>query len=113
MLRFDATRIIRNVEESATRIITETANDVLDIAQQLVPVDTGALRQSGRVEAVSPTHVRIVFGNEQVTYAGLIEFGSSRSAAQPFLTPAMAQAESIVRRKAATVALLRQQIGNR
>lgn len=102
MLKYDATRILRDVESQASRIILETANDVLSISQQLVPIDTGALKASGRVEQVSPTKVRIIYGNETVTYSRLIEYGSSNSAAQPFLTPAASQAESIIRKKAAS-----------
>lgn len=100
MLRFDATRILRDVETRATQIIVEAAKDVLDISQQLVPVDSGDLRRSGRVEQVSPTKVRIVYGNETVNYAKFVEYGSANGPAQPYLTPAMAQAESIIRAKA-------------
>ena len=98
MLRFDATRIIRNAEEHGTRILIESATDVLDISQQFVPVDKGELKASGKIEVVSPTKVRIGYTAEHAKYQ---EFGTSNSAAQPFLTPAMAQAPSIVKAKAA------------
>jgi HK97 gp10 family phage protein len=101
-LRFDATRILRNVEANATAIITQSANDVLNIADQFVPVDKGDLKRSGRVEVVSPTKVRIGYGDVNVDYAKYQEYGTSNMAAQPFLTPAMAQAESIVRARSAS-----------
>lgn len=103
MLKYDASRILRDVETQASRIILETAQDVLSISQQLVPVDTGALRQSGRVEQVNPNRVRIIYGNETVEYARIVEYGGGNSPAQPYLTPAMAEAESIIRQKAAGV----------
>lgn len=101
MLKFDATRILRDMQDQATRIITQSADDVLNIADQFVPVDKGDLKRSGRVEAVSPTKMRIGYGNEVVDYAKYQEYGTSEMAAQPFLTPAMAQAENIIRTRAA------------
>ena len=72
-----------------SRGVARAAGMVLDLAQQLCPVDTGALRASGRVEPEGPAPVvRVVFGGGRVGYARFIEFGTARSAAQPFLTPA-------------------------
>jgi HK97 gp10 family phage protein len=94
MLRFDATRILRDVEEKAALILRQAAHDVFNISQQLVPVDKGDLKASGKVDVISPTKVRIGYGEE---YAKYQEFGTSMMPAQPFLTPAFAQTESIIK----------------
>lgn len=62
-----------------------TANDIADLAQQLAPVDTGALRDSKFVERRGPLWV-VGFS---APYAAHVEYGTSRSPAQPFLTPAV------------------------
>lgn len=97
MLRIDATAILKDVQDKAELILKQTANDVLNIADQLVPVDSGDLKRSGRVESVSQTHIQIGYGNERVDYAKYQEYGTSHMPAQPFLTPAFAQAESIIK----------------
>jgi HK97 gp10 family phage protein len=97
MLRIDATAILKDVQDKAALILKQTGNDVLNIADQLVPVDKGDLKASGRVENVTPTNIQIGYGNAEVDYAKYQEFGTSEMPAQPFLTPAMAQAESIIK----------------
>ena len=63
------------------------ADAVADLAQQLAPVDTGALRESIHVEAGDQAGAyRVVAG---VPYAVHVEFGTHKAAAQPFLTPAV------------------------
>ena len=77
------------VQEHAREALLETAQAVFDVSQQLCPVDTGALRASGRVEPNGPDQVIIAYGDdEKVTYAKYQEFGTVNMAAQPFLTPA-------------------------
>lgn len=59
---------------------------VADLAQQLSPVDTGALRASIHVEnGDAPGRYKVV---ASVPYAAAVEFGTRHAAAQPFLTPA-------------------------
>lgn len=103
-LRFDATAILKDVEEKAEEILLQAANDILSVADQLVPVDTGALRASGRIDRISPTNIRIGYGDdEKIIYAKYQEFGTSRMAAQPFLTPAFSQAEETIKARASQV----------
>lgn len=97
MLRIDATAILKDVQDKADLILRQTGEDVLNIADQLVPVDKGDLKRSGRVESVSQTHINIGYGSEMVDYAKYQEYGTSEMPAQPFLTPAFAQAESIIK----------------
>lgn len=106
MLRFDATKLVRDIQSRAVEVIKQSAADVLDISQQFVPVDTGALKASGGTEVVVGTErvtATIGYGNEAVTYAPHVEYGTSTQSAQPYLTPAMAEAESIVEARAREV----------
>ena len=104
MLKFDATKLVRNVTEAAGEVLLVSAYDVLDVSQQFVPVDTGALKASGRVEIETAATNRTAFigygDGEEIDYAKYQEYGTSQMAAQPFLTPAMAQAASIVEARA-------------
>lgn len=71
------------------RGVQRAAEHVADLARQLTPVDTGALRASIRVEAgPSETSRAVVAGGSGVDYAVFVEYGTSRMAAQPFMTPA-------------------------
>lgn len=76
----------RKVRERAIAVINEHAHRVVDAAKQLAPVRTGALRDSITVSESSHGGVRIVVG---VPYAGIVEFGSSKQSAQPYLLPAL------------------------
>lgn len=69
------------------------AGIVFDISQTLVPVDTGDLRDSGEIAQEGDAFVVQYLAD----HAAHVEFGTSRMAAQPFLRPAMARAEEIVK----------------
>lgn len=85
--RFPATR--KAVEQAAAVGVHRAAGYIVDLARQLCPVDTGALRGSIAATPESPALVmRVQAGGERAPYAGYVEYGTSRSAAQPFLTPA-------------------------
>jgi len=65
------------------------ANIILDRAQELVPVDTGFLQQSGFIQASGDDNLLIGFEAE---YASYVELGTYKMAAQPFLRPAFDEA---------------------
>lgn len=65
------------------------ADIILARAQTLCPVDTGTLRESGYVSAASD-EVTIGF---DVEYASYVEFGTYKMEAQPYLRPALDEAE--------------------
>lgn len=78
------------VKAASARGVQRAAEQVADLARQLSPVDTGALRGSIRVEPSAPD-VRMYVkagGRGGVDYAAFVEYGTARAAAQPFLTPA-------------------------
>jgi hypothetical protein len=56
---------LRQLQASAL----EMATDVHRRAIMLAPVETGALRNSGRVERLSLAAYRIIFGSDRVPYA--------------------------------------------
>jgi len=63
---------------------TVGANVVLDISQELVPVDTGALKDTGRVgpvEVKGKTVTASVVYGEGLDYAAYVEFGTGRRGA--------------------------------
>ena len=89
------------IRERVVKVVNETAQEVLSIAQQLAPVDTGFLRASGHLEGDARGELqKVVFDAE---YAGYVEFGTSRSAAQPFLRPAVASIKSRFNRRAGQI----------
>ena len=57
---FNLERMADNVEDEANQRLEELGKDVLERAQQLVPVDTGRLRDSGRLK-VSRARANIEF----------------------------------------------------
>lgn len=71
-------------------VLKQTGADIADLASQLAPVDTGALRDSYRAENESETVV--IVGSDK-EYAPYVEFGTSTQSAAPHFTPAFKQAE--------------------
>jgi HK97 gp10 family phage protein len=83
---------MEQVKGAGEAALLQTGADIVDIAKQLVPVDTGALKQSIGAVPIDSTTVRI---GSDVEYAPFVEFGSATSPAQAYLIPALAQAEGI------------------
>lgn len=86
----------QEIKQLASEALLQTGQDIFELSQQLVPVDTGLLKKSGGVVPESSSRVIVGYGmegsqREQVSV--WIEYGTSNSAAQPYLTPAFAQAE--------------------
>lgn len=101
VLKSNLSKIARLAPHLASEALIQTGADIADIAKQLVPVDTGALRQSIGSVPESSEKVIVGAGNGPVDYAAHVEYGTSRSAAQPFLTPAFAQAEETFKKRLA------------
>jgi HK97 gp10 family phage protein len=84
---------------AAEATVQSVANDAADKARSLAPVDTGKLRDSIHVEGEGPGADVVV----SVDYAASIEYGSSHNDPQPFLRPAVHQAEAELPAKAAVI----------
>ena len=86
-------------EGAAKKALLQTGADILAVAKQLVPVDTSSLQKSGGVEPIDSSTLNVGFGGpgvyfenrEPIKYAAHVEYGTSRSPAQPYLRPAFAQ----------------------
>lgn len=85
------TRIAAQAPQAAEAALQQTGEDIASLASQLAPVKTGALRDSIRPENVSEGTVLVGTDKE---YAVYVEYGTSESAAQSFLTPAFLQSEA-------------------
>jgi HK97 gp10 family phage protein len=80
-------RAIQGEKAAIDRGAKAYAEAVRDLAEQLAPYDTGALRESIHVEPGDRAGAYQVVAS--VPYAVHVEYGTARMAAQPFLTPAM------------------------
>jgi len=69
-------------------LVRKTALDIEELARELVPVDTGALKASIEAQQESPYRWVVTAGNEAVDYAEYVENGTTRQPPQPYLTPA-------------------------
>lgn len=80
-------KIVRRVEKDARRLRLCLGKVVATKAEQLVPVKTGALKKTIRVEEEGDV-VAVRAGDDEVDYAGKVELGTEKQAAQPYLKPA-------------------------
>jgi HK97 gp10 family phage protein len=89
-------RIRNGLSDAIAAGVERAADAIVDIAQDLVPVDTGALRDSIHAAPTDdPTHWQVIAGDDAVDYAIWVEWGTSKAAAQPFLTPASQQVDAV------------------
>lgn len=77
--------IARKLPRETAQIVAETALAIETHAKLFVPVDTGNLRNSIQAQEESATQWVVATG---VEYAEYVEFGTSRMAARPYMTPA-------------------------
>lgn len=73
------------VPAAAQATLERAANESIQIAQSVVPVKTGALRDSIRILEQGENY--IVVGSD-LGYAAHVEFGTSRMSARPYIGPA-------------------------
>ena len=97
--------IPEEVRKSATDALERGAQEIVDLARSLVPVDKGDLRESigwtwGDAPSGSLTlgtvggqeygtlQITIYAGNDEAFYARWLEFGTSKMRAHPYFFPA-------------------------
>lgn len=78
-----------HLREPLTRELERLGQSIEDSARSLVPVRTGRLRNSLMHEVRGLT---LKVGSRDVPYSMYVEYGTSRSPAQPYLRPAIEQA---------------------
>ena len=92
VIKMDANKALQDLDDFANRILPEAiqagldaiAGDVIIGAKNIVPVQTGNLRDSIRILERSPTHIKV---GTTVDYAAAVEFGSGGRPAKPYLGP--------------------------
>ena len=85
-LTWNGKKVERKLARKAETIVPCITKTIAKKARQLVPVKTGALRKS-----IKATENSVTAGSDKVDYAGIVELGTARRAAQPFLRPAIEQ----------------------
>ena len=101
LMRYLENKLPRALDDSISEVLLEAAQIGKDRAQSLVPVDTGALKKSIRVERLSRESGKIIYTgiraggyirnpktNKIVDYAAHVEYGTSRQRPQPYMRPA-------------------------
>jgi len=78
-----------NLAEGLLPKLKQLRDDILADCQRLCPVDTGKLRESITVELDEDSGT--IVGSSDVRYAGYVELGTSKMAAQPYMAPAFYQ----------------------
>ena len=79
----------KGLEAAIDGAAEETANDVMDLASQLAPKDSGDLSQSGRVRQMKKGGYVVSFGNGLPDKRAIFqEYGTHDQPAQPYLRPA-------------------------
>jgi HK97 gp10 family phage protein len=82
----------RAIPDALDDTVRETAQIVKDTRDPLTPVDTGDLLDSGRIVRHDTAHYEVREGDGLPdARARYTEFGTSRQAAQPHMTPAAAE----------------------
>ena len=76
----------RAAERAASEAVVRAADETAQAARELAPVDSGELRGSICTHRLSPLEACVTAG---AAHAAAVEFGTSRSAAQPYLLPAV------------------------
>ena len=87
---------IKEIERLVAQAIREVADQCANEAKALAPVRTGALRDSIHVEDVDELTVAV---GSELEYSPFVEYGTSRMAAQSYLTPAAINARENLKNK--------------
>jgi HK97 gp10 family phage protein len=81
---FFCTELVQNVDDA----INTTTNNILQTALQLVPVRTGYLKSTLGFQRLMQWMYQLF---ARANYAVYVEYGTSRMAAEPYMTPAIEQ----------------------
>jgi len=90
MIKWYGPKIVRRAEKDATKLRGCLGKTVATTARRLVPVRTGALKGTIRVEEQGEVTV-VSAGDDEVDYAAKVELGTEHQAAQPYMRPSVEQ----------------------
>lgn len=79
--------IMENLDDTLLETVTELAERIATGAKDRVPVETGALRDAIHV-VVEDDSVAVVAGDSDAFYGHMVENGTVKAPAHPFLVPA-------------------------
>ncbi len=97
----------RELDDTIDAGTFEMAEKVKQIRDDLVPVDTGDLKDSGEIEKVASGHYIVREGRGLPDARALYtEYGTRKMAAQPHMTPAVEQTDGVAIMKKHVQALL-------
>jgi HK97 gp10 family phage protein len=88
-------KLSSDIAEAASAGHQQLAEQAAEDMRANVPVDTGRLQESIRVERKNAFRTEVIAGDETTQYLGHVEFGTVNDDAQPFVRPAAGQAESV------------------
>jgi HK97 gp10 family phage protein len=80
--------------DAAARAVAEAA---AEHARDRVPVDSGRLKAAIHVEREGSGEYAVIAGDHDAWYGHLVEFGTVRTAAHPFMVPAVDETRPTVR----------------
>lgn len=95
-------RITAEIEKKAMDRLEKAAEYVADASRSRVPIDTGRLKDTIRVTRLKgdpKLDIRVYAGSRDkggAFYAHMIEYGTVKMKAKPFLRPALNQAKSVI-----------------
>jgi len=78
-------KLAAKLPEAVHEFVSKAAHDVEANAKAVVPVRTGALKNSITTEFTSPTRAVVA---PHMDYAAYVEFGTRRQRAKPYMRPA-------------------------
>jgi HK97 gp10 family phage protein len=81
-------QIARSLPAEVAPALRNVAEEIEVQAKERVPVDTGDLRAAIHVEDIDDGYA-VVAGNHDVYYGHIVEHGSVKTPARPFLEPAL------------------------
>lgn len=83
-------KVRANIRSNLPEALLQAGKDIVNLASQLAPKDSGDLSRSGKAELKGSRTVDISFGNDLPdNRAQAQEYGTFDMPAQPYLTPAL------------------------
>lgn len=82
-------RMSEEVQAEVRQAVSDSLEAIKTDAVSFVPVDTGKLRDNIRIDLQkSGFRGSVIAGGKGTSHANLVEYGTYKTKAQPFLTPA-------------------------
>jgi HK97 gp10 family phage protein len=87
------------VREAVTPALLKSGNELAERIKALIPVESGALKDSIKVTQVTETKVTVSEGGPDAPYAQHVEYGTKHAHAEPHFWPAYRLTRSRLRRR--------------